>query len=242
LTERADQEQRFRITNQSVILTNQSDRVINKAIVAFTLEGGGGLCRIDSLAGPIPIGEAYKLVGGGEMSNPQPITGAFIVRLLGVEFADGSHWIAPRIPQHRLIVPYFHRQQAPLAIKKCSNLAEPYTATIALSEDGVTAYQLGVVRDTPNGFEVYRGRWVEVPAGITTKNQSFTIQSGDATASLRQAEIFKKELHIVPLRDGTEIRDRNGVALFIAAARLADSTIWQQHLRRDELLWQEIKQ
>jgi len=240
LTEQLEPEQLFKITRETVKITNTSGREVKKVIVAFSFEGRG-IGRVNVLAGPIGVGETYKLISGGYRSSPAKNDGRFVVRPLAVEFADGSHWVTPRTVYNRLHQ-YFPSQLAPLVIKQCHEIDRSYRLTLELKSDQVVAYRLGVVKDTQDGFEVQVGRWVEVPQSASRKGDHFSVKADDSVVSLAQGQIFKREKYVIDFYLGRPITDLCGVALFVAEARLADGTVWRQNLQRDELLWNEVRQ
>ncbi|MGE0126920.1 MAG: hypothetical protein AB7U82_02355 [Blastocatellales bacterium] len=244
LTEYFGGEQKYKITKESVKITNASARGIAKVIVSFSFEGGGGMGMIITQAGPIPIGETYNQVSGGYLESPGSHNGhPMIVRPFAVEFADGTHWIAPRTPYNRLRWMSLIKQLGPLTVRECRDLNKSYRAVVKVNLDHVVAYRLGVVKDTPSGFEVRLGRWVDAPQPTASKDgPRFAISANDEVVSLTQAEIFRPEKHIATYRDRTSSTDYCGVALFVAGVRLADGTVIEQNLDRNELLWGEMRQ
>ena len=242
LTETVSREERFKKTRESVKLTNLTERAIKQTIVCFSFEGHGGFGRVSVPTGPIPAGETISFVSTGSRSGATSNDGDFVVRLLGVEFTDGTHWIAPRTVFSPLYSQSLGHQAAPLVIRQCREINKSYQAELLLEQTSVVAYRLGVVRDTPDRFEVRLGRWVEVPSTAQTKQDRFTVTANDSILSLMPAEIFPREKQVMLLLDGTQTTGYYGVALFVAEVKLADGTNWKQDLRRAELLWGEIRQ
>ena len=88
--------------------------------------------------------------------------GYFTARILAVEFADSSRWVAPRsfdpIPLNCSL-----SQQSSVVIANCKSIDPSYQATLRFHSDKVLAYRLGVVKDTMDLYEVRLGEWVNLP-------------------------------------------------------------------------------
>lgn len=225
---------------EEVKVENISGKAIRKVIVGFRHDGrNGGMMRIDAPTKTIGNGEevvfkySYRIGSGDKVI--EGYDSVFTVLAIAVEFEDDTHWVKPRTADDPLTLPALHRQPAPLVVRRCDDIDESYRATLLASSDQVVAYRLGMVKDTPNSFEIRLGEWMTMPETIGAPGQAeIKISAADHKVSLPQSWLFKREKVRRNQFSGSFLA---GVALFVAEVKLADGTIWKQNLTRDELLW-----
>jgi len=222
-----------------VKIENVSGRAIRKVYILFRHDGkdggmmGSGVTTKSINAGetlfsrhPYRIGTGDKTVVGYE--------GVFTAFAEAVEFEDDTHWVTPRRVDFPMMQQALNSQPSPLVVRKCDDIDTGYRAILMTNSNLVVAYRLGVVKDTPNSFEVRVGEWITMPEASTPNRAEIKIAATDPTVSLPQSWLFKREKSRHSEFSGSF---HAGVALFVAEVKLADGTIWKQNLTRDELIW-----
>jgi hypothetical protein len=239
--------QELKKVKPEVKIQNISGQAIRKAIIAFRHNDKYGIGRTHEASKPIPIGETETHISNFSIQYPEGTDKADIVDnslftafVLAAEFEDGSHWVKPRTSDTPLSFQSLGRQEAPLSVRDCSDIDKSYRAKLRLNVEGVIAYRLGVVKDTPDAFEVRVGDWVELPESFKGRGSERVIRATDDVVSLPQHLIFMREKYAINFRFSRPGSIQAGGALFIAEARLPDGTIWKQKLTREDLIWNEV--
>jgi hypothetical protein len=151
----------------------------------------------------------------------------------GAEFADDSHWAAPRNNWRPLLMDYLSQPTSYLQFREFKWTNHGYQATLQVCDAKVVAYRLGIVKDTAENFEVRIGNWVELTDEQSNRRAIFT----DELNSLSAAQIFSREAYTWHGAQGKDVTEWGGVAIFVAELKLADGRTWQQNATRDALLW-----
>jgi hypothetical protein len=235
LLEHSAAEYRFEVVQTEVKLHNVSGRAIKRVQVGFEFEyPEGGLTR-NSHSTDVGLAEndsrIFTITKTSLKSNSIRGVGYFTARVLAVEFADGSRWVAPR-SFNPLPLNICLNQQSSVIFATCKGIAPSYQATLRFHTDNVLAYRLGVVKDTMDSFEVRLGEWVSLPQ-LPAKGAEIEIRSTDENPSLTQAKIFPQESHLYSVSQNR----KGGVGLFVAEVKFMDGTSWTQSLKREDLLW-----
>jgi hypothetical protein len=224
---------RLQLIGNTVTVENISGRRIRRLHLKFTFaHDNGGSVEGNEAVDRLAVGESRVLgrsilkMSWFASSNDLELT----VRPTGAEFEDGSHWAAPRDVKHPLLRETLSQPRSHLIIRQLSWVNDSYEAVLEIGQERVVAYRLGVVKDTPNSFEVRIGKWIDLKEADGLK---FT----DNSVSLSPGQVFAREIYSLFTRGGKEITHPGGVAIFVAELRFANGRIWQQDTSRDALFW-----
>lgn len=233
LVELDSRTKKLQIIGHTVRIENLSGRRIRRLHLKFTFaHDTGGFGEGNEVEDQLAVEESrvldrsnFKMSWFAE-SNDLALT----VRATGAEFEDGSHWAAPRDVKHPLYGETVSQPTSHLIIRRLSWVNDSYEAVLEIGQEKVVAYRLGVVKDTPNSFEVRIGKWIDLKEADGRK-------FADNSVSLSPGQVFAREIYSLFTRGGKEITHPGGVAIFVAELRFADGRIWEQDTSRDALFW-----
>jgi hypothetical protein len=230
-----DAPDKLQINGGAVTVTNISGRDIQQLYLSFTFKHGGwygsveNRSTVDQLhAGETRVAQSKIIIGGVEGQN-----WTLKVTPTGARFTDGTYWAAPRDNRRPLLMECLSQPSSYMRVSNFQWTDNAYQATLRVDNAKVTAYRLGIVKDTTDSFEVRIGRWVDLNDEQTLNHALFT----DESTSLNAEQVFAREAYARPGPQGKEIVDRGGVAIFIAELRFADGRTWRQDTTREALFW-----
>jgi hypothetical protein len=230
-----DAPDKLQITGGAVTVTNISGRDIQQVYLIFTFKhraSYGSLenrSTVDQLhAGETRVAQS-KITIRGFVSQNWTLT----VTPTGARFADGVYWAAPRENRRPLLMERLSQPSSYLRVRSVRWTDNAYQAALQVDNAKVTAYRLGIVKDTADSFEVRIGRWVKLNDEQTNNHALFT----DESNSLNAEQVFARQAYTRPGAQGKEIVDWGGVAIFIAELRFADGRTWRQDTTREALFW-----
>jgi hypothetical protein len=225
---------KFQITGHQVRVENTSGRTIRRLRMKFVYAQDVGCCSssgaevVDWLA----AGESRVLKSSHFRMSWVAATNDMTMTVMptGAEFGDGSHWAAPRSARYPLFAEALSLPESHLIIRQCSWVGESYKALLDPGQTKIAAYRLGVVKDTPDGFDLRLGNWIHL---TDTDSRIIT----DESASLSPDQVFPRENYTFVMRNGRTITHLGGVAIFVAELEFIDGKTWRQNTSRDALLW-----
>jgi len=230
-----DAPDKLQISGGAVTVTNISGRDIRQLYLSFTFKRGGwygtieNRSTVDQLhAGETRVAQSKIIVGGVEGQD-----WTLKVTPTGARYQDGTYWVAPRDNRRPLLMQHLSQPSSYLRVSNFQWTDNAYQATLRVDNAKVTAYRLGIVKDTADSFEVRIGRWVELNVEQTANHALFS----DGLNSLNADQVFARQAYARPGPQGKEIVDWGGVAIFIAELRFADGRKWRQDTTREALFW-----
>ena len=226
---------KLQINGGAVTVTNISGHDIQRLYLSFTFKRGGwygsleNRSTVDQLhAGETRVAQSKIIIGGVEGQD-----WTLNVTPTGARSPNGTYWAAPRDNRRPLLMQCLSQPSSYMRVSDFRWTDNAYQATLRVDNAKVTAYRLGVVKDTADSFEVRIGRWIELNDEQTNNHALFT----DESNSLNAEQVFARQAYARPGAQGKEIVDWGGVAIFIAELRFADGRKWRQDTTREALFW-----
>jgi hypothetical protein len=234
-------ERPLHVIREELKIENRSNKAITKVFVGIEMDLGPGWAKVGSsmeVAGLIRPGESRtevrrRLTEYGRGRQPWNGEVPYVAFVIGVEYEDGSHWAASRTYKRPLFGRFFQDFEAP--IRGVTAEWPPngsYKTKLEMTREDVVGYRLGLVKDTPEEYEVKLGRFVELAKPFPKKGEKVVISDNDERVSFTSEELFPPELY-----RGREQFVWDGVMLFVAEVRFANGDVWKKSQKREDLLW-----
>jgi len=224
------------IVKDEVTVTNTSGRDIRRLIVIFTYKQSASDGSVENRVAVDQLHAREKRVAHSRTTIrdfAESMVLTLTVTPTGAECADSTYWAAPRDNRRPLLMSYLSQPDSQLQVREFEWTKQAYRAALQIGNAKVVAYRLGIVKDTPETFEVRVGNWIELNDEQTNQRAVIT----DESNSLSAEQVFAREAYTRPAGPGKEVTNLGGVAIFIAELKFADGRTWQQALTREALLW-----